>query len=76
MSCMPFAYEMMCTPALGIMNKWFTVEPLKATILTDACIGTFQSPAAFGSRYNNILVLIRVGVTFISKRTVNKKVQL
>ncbi|KAK7602288.1 hypothetical protein V9T40_009729 [Parthenolecanium corni] len=51
MSCFPFAYEVMCTPALGIMNKWFTVEPLKATILTDACIGTFQSPAVIGSSY-------------------------
>ena len=50
-SSLPFACEMMFSPALDIMNKWFETEPLKATILTDACIGSVLSPASVGSRY-------------------------
>lgn len=58
-NCLPFAYEMMFTPATDIMDKWFETEPLKATILTDACIGSVLSPNTIGSRYNmhNIVIL-------------------
>lgn len=42
---------MMFTPATDIMDKWFETELLKATILTDACIGTVVSPDSIGSRY-------------------------
>ncbi|XP_065224722.1 pyridine nucleotide-disulfide oxidoreductase domain-containing protein 2-like [Planococcus citri] len=50
-TCLPFAYEIMFTSAVDIMNKWFDSEPLKATIMTDACVGSTLSPETIGSSY-------------------------
>ncbi|GAB1602773.1 pyridine nucleotide-disulfide oxidoreductase domain-containing protein 2-like [Argonauta hians] len=43
--------ELMFAPASKILNKWFESEPLKASLATDAVIGSMTSPHHTGSGY-------------------------
>ncbi|WP_417383692.1 phytoene desaturase family protein [Gimesia sp.] len=47
----PEAIELLTGPALPILNRWFESDILKATLATDAIIGTFQPPSAPGTAY-------------------------
>jgi phytoene dehydrogenase-like protein len=42
-------YEFLTAPASRILNHWFESEPLKATLATDAVIGTMTGPDTPGS---------------------------
>jgi phytoene dehydrogenase-like protein len=44
-------YELMVAPADKVLGKWFTSEPLLATLATDAVIGADVSPKTPGSAY-------------------------
>lgn len=46
----PF-YELFTAPAAHILNRWFESDVLKATLATDAVIGSIASPAQAGSAY-------------------------
>lgn len=48
---LPEAIELMTGAARPILERWFTSEPLKATLATDAIIGSFSSISAPGSGY-------------------------
>ncbi|XP_029653702.2 pyridine nucleotide-disulfide oxidoreductase domain-containing protein 2-like [Octopus sinensis] len=43
--------ELMTAPASKVLNKWFESEPLKASLATDAVIGSMTSPHHSGSGY-------------------------
>ncbi|MDF1746423.1 MAG: NAD(P)/FAD-dependent oxidoreductase [Gimesia sp.] len=47
----PEAIELLTGAALPILNRWFESDILKATLATDAIIGTFQPPSALGTAY-------------------------
>ncbi|PNF33209.1 Pyridine nucleotide-disulfide oxidoreductase domain-containing protein 2 [Cryptotermes secundus] len=47
----PALYEFLTAPASSILNHWFESEPLKATLSTDAVIGTMTGPYTPGSGY-------------------------
>ncbi len=47
----PEAIELLTGAALPILNRWFESDILKATLATDAIIGTFQPPSAPGTAY-------------------------
>ncbi|XP_034040991.1 pyridine nucleotide-disulfide oxidoreductase domain-containing protein 2 [Thalassophryne amazonica] len=47
----PHFYQIITAPATKILNQWFTSEPLKATLATDAVIGAMTSPNNPGSGY-------------------------
>ena len=47
----PEAIELLTGPALPILDRWFESDVLKATLATDAIIGTFQPPSAPGTAY-------------------------
>lgn len=44
-------YEFMTAPAEQILNRWFESDFLKATLATDAVIGSLASPKQNGSAY-------------------------
>ncbi|MBW3538858.1 MAG: NAD(P)/FAD-dependent oxidoreductase [Planctomycetes bacterium] len=48
---LPEAIELLIGPARTILDRWFESEVLKATLATDAIIGTFQPPSAPGTGY-------------------------
>lgn len=48
---LPEFHEMMTASASKILNKWFESEPLKATLATDAIIGTMSGPNSPGTGY-------------------------
>lgn len=43
--------DLLLSPASKVLNKWFETDVLKATIATDAVIGTMGSTHAPGSGY-------------------------
>jgi phytoene dehydrogenase-like protein len=45
----PRFHEIMTAPAARILDKWFETEPLKATLATDALIGTMSGPYTPGT---------------------------
>ncbi|CAL8125815.1 unnamed protein product [Orchesella dallaii] len=47
----PEFHEMMTASASKILNRWFESEPLKATLATDALIGTMSGPHTLGTGY-------------------------
>jgi phytoene dehydrogenase-like protein len=49
-SILPF-YDLLTAPASQFLNKWFESDILKATLATDAIIGSMTSPYAQGSSY-------------------------
>lgn len=48
---MPEAIELLTGSARTILDRWFESDVLKATLATDAIIGTFQSISAPGTAY-------------------------
>lgn len=48
---LPEAIELLTGAALPILDRWFESDILKATLATDAIIGTFQPPSAPGTAY-------------------------
>ncbi len=48
---MPEAIELLTGAARPILERWFKSEPLRATLATDAIIGSFGSISAPGSAY-------------------------
>lgn len=48
---LPQAMEILTGAARPILDRWFESEPLKATLATDAIIGTFQPVSAPGTAY-------------------------
>jgi len=48
---LPEAIELLAGPARPLLERWFEAEPLRATLATDAVIGSFTSIAAPGSAY-------------------------
>ena len=42
-------HEMLTASAEKILNKWFSSEPLKATLATDALIGNMAGPKSPGT---------------------------
>ena len=48
---MPEAIELLMGPARPLLERWFESEPLRATLATDAVIGSFSSISAPGSAY-------------------------
>jgi len=44
-------YELFTAPATHVLNRWFESEVLKATLVTDAVIGSMASPSECGSGY-------------------------
>ena len=48
---LPEAIEILVGPARRILERWFEAEVLKATLATDAIIGSFTSISAPGSAY-------------------------
>ncbi len=48
---LPEAIELMTGSATTILNRWFESDALKATLATDAIIGTFQPISAPGTAY-------------------------
>lgn len=47
----PEAIEILTGPARAILDRWFESDTLKATLATDAIIGTFQPISAPGTAY-------------------------
>ncbi|XP_068183836.1 pyridine nucleotide-disulfide oxidoreductase domain-containing protein 2-like [Antennarius striatus] len=47
----PDFYEILTAPIMKILNQWFDSDLLKATLATDAVIGTMTSPSNPGSGY-------------------------
>ena len=47
----PEAVEILTGPARAILDRWFESDELKATLATDAIIGTFQPISAPGTAY-------------------------
>ncbi|KAF4674982.1 Pyridine nucleotide-disulfide oxidoreductase domain-containing protein 2 [Perkinsus chesapeaki] len=47
----PDLYELFTAPASQILDRWFETDVLKATLATDAVIGSMSSPADCGSAY-------------------------
>ncbi|EEQ98544.1 phytoene dehydrogenase, putative, partial [Perkinsus marinus ATCC 50983] len=47
----PDLYELFTGPASQILDRWFETDVLKATLATDAVIGSMASPADCGSAY-------------------------
>ena len=47
----PDAIELLTGAARPILERWFEAEVLRATLATDAIIGSFQSPSAPGTAY-------------------------
>ncbi|WP_447973747.1 phytoene desaturase family protein [Nitrospira sp. Kam-Ns4a] len=45
------AIEVLTGPARAILDRWFESEPLKATLATDAVIGTMAAPSTPGTAY-------------------------
>jgi phytoene dehydrogenase-like protein len=45
------AFEILTAPARQILDRWFESEALKATLATDAVIGTMASPSTPGTAY-------------------------
>ncbi|MAG94846.1 MAG: amine oxidase [Planctomycetaceae bacterium] len=50
-NALPEAIELLTGPAMPILDRWFESDVLKATLATDAIIGTFQPPSAPGTAY-------------------------
>ena len=50
-SDLPAALELLTGPARAILDRWFESDALKATLATDAVIGTFQPISAPGTAY-------------------------
>ena len=48
---LPQALELLTGAARPILERWFESEVLKATLATDAIIGTFAPPSAPGTAY-------------------------
>jgi len=48
---LPAAMEILTGAARPVLERWFESEVLKATLATDAIIGTFQPPSAPGTGY-------------------------
>jgi len=48
---LPEAIELLAGPARMILDRWFESDVLKATLATDAIIGTFQPISAPGTAY-------------------------
>jgi phytoene dehydrogenase-like protein len=48
---LPAAMEILTGAARPVLDRWFESEVLKATLATDAIIGTFQPPSAPGTGY-------------------------
>lgn len=48
---LPEAIEILTGPARTILDRWFESDALKATLATDAIIGTFQPISAPGTAY-------------------------
>jgi phytoene dehydrogenase-like protein len=48
---LPEALELLVGPARTILDRWFESDALKATLATDAIIGTFQPISAPGTAY-------------------------
>ena len=48
---LPEAIELLTGPAKTILDRWFESDVLKATLATDAIIGTFQPISAPGTAY-------------------------
>lgn len=44
-------YELFTGPATQILNRWFEGDVLKATLATDAVIGSMAAPSDPGSAY-------------------------
>ncbi|XP_076831699.1 pyridine nucleotide-disulfide oxidoreductase domain-containing protein 2 isoform X2 [Brachyhypopomus gauderio] len=47
----PDFYELVTSPSMKLLNRWFESEPLKATLATDSVIGANTSPSHVGSGY-------------------------
>lgn len=50
-SRIPDFHNLLTSPASRILDQWFESEPLKATLATDAVIGTMQGPQCAGTGY-------------------------
>lgn len=50
-SRIPDFHDLLTSPASRILDQWFSSEPLKATLATDAVIGTMQGPGCPGTGY-------------------------
>ena len=48
---LPAAMEILTGAARPLLDRWFESDVLKATLATDAIIGTFQPPSAPGTAY-------------------------
>jgi len=48
---LPQFFELLAAPASKLLNKWFRSDILKATLATDAVIGSMISPSTPGSAY-------------------------
>lgn len=51
LSRIPDFHDLLTSPASRILDQWFDSEPLKATLATDAVIGTMQGPRCPGTGY-------------------------
>jgi phytoene dehydrogenase-like protein len=47
----PRAIELLTGAARAVLDRWFESDPLKATLATDAIIGTMASPSTPGTAY-------------------------
>ncbi|KAK1791638.1 hypothetical protein P4O66_013639 [Electrophorus voltai] len=47
----PDFYELITSPSIKVLNRWFESEPLRATLATDSVIGANISPSHLGSGY-------------------------
>ncbi|KAG4065300.1 hypothetical protein HA402_012742 [Bradysia odoriphaga] len=50
-SRIPDFHDLLTSPASRILDHWFSSQPLKATLATDAVIGTMQGPQCPGTGY-------------------------
>jgi len=48
---LPEFHEILTASAAKILDQWFESEPLKATLATDALIGTMKGPYSEGTGY-------------------------
>ncbi len=51
MGDLPRFHQLLTAPASRVLNSWFQSEPLKATLATDALIGTMSGPHTPGTGY-------------------------
>lgn len=49
LSDLPRLHQLLTAPASVVLDSWFESEPLKATLATDALIGTYSGPHTPGT---------------------------